>query len=57
MVGAVGDKLIVNVCAGEVPIPFVAVTDAVNVPFTEGVPEINPVDVLMLNPAGNPVAA
>jgi hypothetical protein len=38
------------------PAELLAVTVTLNSPFTDGVPEIRPVEVLMPNPAGNPVA-
>jgi hypothetical protein len=39
-----------------VPAEFVAEIATVDVPADDGVPEINPVDVLTVRPAGNPVA-
>ena len=39
-----------------VPAPFDAERLTVDVPAVEGVPEINPVEVLTVRPAGNPVA-
>lgn len=39
-----------------VPAEFVAEIVTVDVPADEGVPEINPVEVLTVNPAGNPAA-
>jgi hypothetical protein len=41
-----------------VPVPeaFVALREAVELPVVVGVPEIKPVLVLMLNPAGSPLA-
>jgi hypothetical protein len=39
-----------------VPAELVAEIVTVDVPADEGVPEINPVEVLTVNPAGNPVA-
>ena len=47
------------IVTGKLPVPaaLVAVTVALNVPLTLGVPEINPLLVLTLNPAGNPLAS
>ena len=39
-----------------VPAEFVSKIVTVDVPAVEGVPEINPVEVLTVRPAGNPVA-
>ena len=48
---------IVNVrVALPVPILLVALRETVEVPADVGVPEINPVPVLITRPAGNPVA-
>lgn len=49
----------VSVWVGEVPLPLVAVTITGNmlVITTVEVPEIRPVMVLMVSPAGNPLAA
>lgn len=43
-------------CFVPVPEAFVADKVTVNVPEAVGVPEITPVAVFTLNPAGNPVA-
>lgn len=43
--------------AAPVPEPLVAVIETLKVPAAVGVPEITPVDVLTLRPAGKPVAA
>jgi len=55
MTGAGGTTVIVN---DAVPVPpaFVATNDTVAVPAVAGVPEIAPVLVLTLNPAGSPLA-
>jgi hypothetical protein len=42
--------------AGPVPAELVAEMLTTEVPPAEGVPEINPVEVLSERPAGNPVA-
>jgi hypothetical protein len=42
--------------AEPVPVPFVALIVTLLVPAAEGVPEITPVLVLTLRPAGRPVA-
>ncbi len=42
--------------AGPVPAELVAEMLTVEAPADEGVPEINPVEVLSVRPAGNPVA-
>ena len=39
-----------------VPVLLVALSVTVEVPADVGVPEINPVEVFTVNPAGNPVA-
>ena len=39
-----------------VPLPFVALRVTLNIPTTVGVPEIKPVDVFTLKPAGNGAA-
>jgi hypothetical protein len=39
-----------------VPVPFVALNVTVELPAAVGVPEMSPVEVLMVSPAGNPVA-
>jgi hypothetical protein len=39
-----------------VPAELVAEIVTVDVPADDGVPDINPVDVLTVRPAGNPVA-
>jgi len=39
-----------------VPAELMAEIVTVDVPAAEGVPEINPVEVLTVSPAGNPVA-
>ena len=43
--------------AGLVPLAFVAVSDAVNVPAAEGVPLMRPEPEFIERPAGRPVAA
>jgi hypothetical protein len=40
----------------EAPVPSVAVTVTLEVPAVVGVPEITPLEELMLNPAGSPLA-
>ena len=54
----VGDRLVmVNVSvAVPVPLPFVALSVMLYVPAVVGVPEINPVDVFTVKPAGNGAA-
>ena len=53
--GAEGLMVIVRV-ALPVPREFVALIVTVKVPVAVGVPEITPVEVFTVNPAGNPVA-
>jgi hypothetical protein len=55
MAGAGGFTVIVNV-AVPVPPAFVAPSETVEIPVAVGVPEITPVLVLTLRPAGNPLA-
>jgi hypothetical protein len=57
LVSTGGTRLMVIVkVALPVPPALVALTAAVEVPAAVGVPEINPVAVFTVNPAGNPVA-
>jgi len=53
--GPVGLMVSVNV-AVPVPPPLVALTVTVDVPAVVGVPEINPLVVFTVKPAGSPVA-
>ena len=55
MTGGGGFIVKVNVAGFEVPLPFVAVK-VTYVPAVVGVPEIRPVVVFTVKPAGNPVA-
>jgi hypothetical protein len=56
MTGAAGGEIVrVNV-AVPVPLAFVALRVTLKLPLAVGVPEIAPVEVLTLNPEGNPVA-
>jgi hypothetical protein len=53
----VGTALMVNVSGPvPVPLPLVALRVMLNVPTTVGVPEIKPVDVFTVKPAGNGAA-
>jgi hypothetical protein len=56
IIGAAKAMVIVSV-AFPVPPLLVALRVTVEVPAAEGVPEINPVAVFTVNPAGKPVAA
>ncbi len=55
MTGTAGLIVIVKTFV-PVPVIFVALSVSINVPVDVGVPLIIPVDVLTVNPAGNPVA-
>jgi len=52
-----GGKITIWRLAVPVPSELVAEMETLNVPATVGVPEINPVMVLTVNPVGKPVAA
>ena len=58
MTGADGGGGITASVSVAVPVatPLVAPSVTVNMPRAEGVPEINPVPVLTVRPAGNPAA-
>jgi hypothetical protein len=56
MTGGAGGLIVIVKVALPVPREFVALIVTVKVPGAVGVPEITPVEVLTVNPAGNPVA-
>jgi hypothetical protein len=49
-------EIVIESVAGLVPAEFVAKIVIVDVPAVDGVPEINPFEVLTVIPVGNPVA-
>ena len=56
MTGGAGGLMVTVSVAVPVPREFVALIVTVKVPEAVGVPEITPVEVFRVNPAGNPVA-
>jgi hypothetical protein len=56
MTGGAGGLMVIVRVAVPVPREFVALIVTVKVPAAVGVPEITPVDVFTVNPAGSPVA-
>ena len=56
MTGGAGGLMVIVKVAVPVPREFVALIVTVKVPGAVGVPEITPVEVFRVNPAGNPVA-
>jgi len=54
--GDAGGLMVIVRVALPVPREFVALIVTVKVPEAVGVPEITPVEVFTVNPAGNPVA-
>ena len=56
IVNDTGDTVMVTVAVAVLPAASFAVTVTLDVPTAVGVPEIAPVDELMLTPAGRPVA-
>ena len=54
--GGAGGLMVIVRVALPVPREFVALIVTVKVPGVVGVPEITPVEVFRVNPAGNPVA-
>jgi hypothetical protein len=56
MTGGGGGLMVIVSETLPVPLEFVALIVTVKVPGAVGVPEITPVEVFTVNPAGNPVA-
>lgn len=56
VITGVGELMVTVRVAVPVPPVFVAPSDTEDMPVAEGVPEIAPVEVLMLKPAGKPEA-